>query len=392
MPRPLLTREQCEVANEHNTSLNAPSRRAFHWLPRLYGVGGLILLVFLVQAISGVYLAMFFQPTPAEAWKSITFIEKNVILGDFFLTLHRWGALATVLLIILHVLHLLWCGAYRKPRRLTWFSGVLLIFPAIALVITGYLLPWDFRAYWATLTMMNLRESLPLFSGVLSWLLSASTPGDLAPVARWYFLHIALLPFLTCVLFAFHFSAMRRHGPVRVVRGKVFIIPAVGLLLLLGWLSIYGIFKPNFANPVTTLPYPQPEWLFYMFFQVTRYMQGSLEMIGVFWIPLIATLALFLLPLIAGEGKRATALKWPIFLCALIVCATLATFTHRTGTTTPAWSCAACHKPGFGQRFETPPFTVTRFSTRYNNNWLALHYRFPQYFWMIDPGQSIPAW
>jgi quinol-cytochrome oxidoreductase complex cytochrome b subunit len=368
------------------------TKKAFSWLPRLYGFGGLILIVFLVQAISGFYLAMFFQPSPAEAWKSLTFIEENVVLGNFFVGLHRWGALATILLIMLHVLHLLWCGAYRKPRGLTWFSGVLLIFPAIAFVITGYLIPWDFRAYWAALTMMNWQESLPLFSGLLAWLFSDNTPGGLAPVARWHVLHIALLPFLTCALFAFHFLAMRRHGPLRAVKAKVFAISAASLLLLLGWLSIFGIFKPNFANPVTTLPYPQPEWLFYMFFQVTRFMQDNLEMIGVFWIPLVATLALFLLPLIAGDGKRATNLKWPIFLCGLIVCLTLVTFTHRTGTTTPDWSCAACHKPGFGQRFESPPFAVAEFSTRYSNEWLALHYRFPQYFWMMDPGQRIPAW
>jgi quinol-cytochrome oxidoreductase complex cytochrome b subunit len=175
---------------------DASSKKPSNWLPQLYGFGGLILLIFLVQTVSGLYLALFFQPTPGEAWKSITFIENNVPLGDFFWSLHRWGALAAVPLIMLHVLHLFWREAYWKSPGAAWLSGVLLLLFLLAFMISGYLSHWDFRAYWATLTMLNWRESLPLFSGALGWLLSASSPGDLAPVARWYSLHVVFLPLL----------------------------------------------------------------------------------------------------------------------------------------------------------------------------------------------------
>jgi len=354
------------------------------WIARLHGFGALILLVFLVQAVSGLYLSLSYQPNPATAWKSIVFIEKELLLGDFFFLLHRWGALVSVLLIIFHVLQMVWCGAYRKARALTWLSGLPLMLYSAAFMLTGFLLPWDFRAYWAALTMVNWLEQLPLFSSFLGWLHSAA-PGGAVPVARWFVLHTVLLPFLTGVALTLHIFAMRRHDPLRnatTANG----VAAAGILVGLCLLAIFGVHKPDFADPITTLPYPQPDWLFFLFFQVTRYMQSNLEMIGVFWLPAAVVLGLFLTPLI-GRGAWA---RWPLFLVSLTLCVGLAVFTCRTGSTTPTWSCPACHKADFGEAFARPPETVKEYAKRYDNKWLALHYRYPQYFWMMDP--DVPGW
>ena len=362
--------------------------RVGRWL-RWPDFGGLTLLVFLLQAVSGFYLAVFYQPTPAEAWDSITFIENGVLWGGFFLALHRWGALASVLLLMLHALNMIWSGAYRKPRSGRWLSGLLLLPLTAAFVVTGYLLPWDFRAYWMTLTMGNWRESLPLFSGALDfWLLSANTPGGAVPLARWFVLHAALLPLLTGAVLAFHFLSLGRPLRIGTAKGR---LPAAGLLLLLGGLAAFGIQKQVFADPVTTSPFPQPEWLFYMFFQVTRYFQDNLEMLVVFWLPMTVTLCLFLLPFVDLDRRGLRIwLKRSIVISGVSLCLTLAVFTHHTGTTTPVGSCQACHKEGFGKSFSRPPETVNDFSRRYDNKWLALHYRYPQYFWMMDA--DVPAW
>jgi quinol-cytochrome oxidoreductase complex cytochrome b subunit len=178
------------------------------WLGRL---GGLTFLVFLFQAASGIYLAMFFQPTPADAWDSIEFIEKNVRAGAFFRSLHRWGAFVLMLFLALHVLRVLFRGAWRQ-RRLRWYTGILLLLLVPASAVTGYLLPWDFRAYWTVKTIGNWLDHLPLFSGALKWLLFSDTMGGVVPVGRWYAIHILVLPLLAGLCFSGHFPMVRGPG------------------------------------------------------------------------------------------------------------------------------------------------------------------------------------
>jgi quinol-cytochrome oxidoreductase complex cytochrome b subunit len=193
-------------------SLFSPVPKWSNWL---YCFGGLTFIVFLSQILSGIYLAMFFQPTPADAWTSIEFIEKNVWMGKFVRSLHRWGALVMVLFLIVHVLRIIAHGAYRPPRELNWINGLLLLLLTLAFAITGYLLPWDFRAYWTVKTIGNWLDHLPMFSESLKWLLFADMPDGLVPVARWFAIHAIVLPLLTGVFLAGHFFMVRRHGVSR---------------------------------------------------------------------------------------------------------------------------------------------------------------------------------
>ncbi|MDR2076785.1 MAG: hypothetical protein LBP61_07660 [Desulfovibrio sp.] len=163
-----------------------------------------------------------------------------------------------------------------------------------------------------------------------------------------------------------------------------------GTALALCALAAFGIQRQDVADPITTSPLPQPDWLFLMFFQVTRYFQADREMIGVFWIPAILLAGMLLLPLADRGPRRKKWLRRLLFPFSLAVFLALVTFTYHTGSTTPGWSCASCHKKGFGQAFASAPRTVDAFSTRYDNRWLALHYRYPQYFWMMDA--DVPGW
>ncbi|MDR2825601.1 MAG: cytochrome b N-terminal domain-containing protein [Deltaproteobacteria bacterium] len=185
------------------------------WTNWLYCFGGLTFLVLLLQLLSGIYLAMFYQPAPAGAWTSIEFIEKSVWLGKFCRSLHRWGAFVMMFFLIIHVLRVIYHGAYRAPRELNWICGVLLLLLAAAFVVTGYLLPWDFRAYWTVKTIGNWIEQLPLFGDTLKWLLFTDTPNGIVPVGRWFFIHTLVLPLLTGVFLAGHFLMVRRHGVTR---------------------------------------------------------------------------------------------------------------------------------------------------------------------------------
>lgn len=179
----------------------------------VYGFGALTFVVLLVQALSGIYLAMYFQPGPAEAWKSIEFIEASVDLGFFTRSLHRWGAFVTMVFLVFHIVQVLFRGAYRAPRELSWLAGLVLLLLTIGFIISGYLLPWDFRAYWTVQTITNWLQDLPLFSSVLHWLFYSDSSGGIVPVGRWFSIHIFVLPLCTGLIFAGHYILFRRHGP-----------------------------------------------------------------------------------------------------------------------------------------------------------------------------------
>jgi quinol-cytochrome oxidoreductase complex cytochrome b subunit len=384
-----------------------PVRAASGLLNRLYRFGALAVLVFLIQAVSGTYLALFYQPTPAESWASVEFIENSLWPGFFFRSLHRWSAFALTLFLSLHVLGVLFRGAWRKGG-LRWSAGILLALLVAALTVTGYLLPWDLRAYWTVQSVRNWFDRLPLFAGALEWLLLADTPNGMAPVGRWFSLHILVLPLLSGLCFAVHFLPQRDSGDPahkKATLGKEKNEPApacspppglqagvaaLATVLLLFGLAAFGIQRPDFADPVTTSPWPQPDWLYMLFFQVTRYCQDNWEMVGVFWIPATLLTGMFLLPLLDRGGVPRKWLARLLFPCSLALFLALSIVTAHTCGTTPLWSCASCHKPGFGQAFARAPVLVEDFSTHYDNAWLALHYRYPQYFWMMDA--DVPGW
>ncbi|MDR1489042.1 MAG: hypothetical protein LBS65_00935 [Desulfovibrio sp.] len=181
-----------------------------------------------------------------------------------------------------------------------------------------------------------------------------------------------------------------RPGPFLCGRFPRAAATLAGTTTLLFALAAFGIQKQDIADPVTTSSVPQPDWLYMMFFQVTRYFQEEMEMVGVFWIPVILLVGLCLLPLADRGNIRKKWIRWLVFPLSLAVFLVFTVVTYHTCSTTPIWSCASCHKKGFGQAFAAAPRTIDAFSTRYDNKWLALHYRFPQYFWMMDA--DAPGW
>jgi quinol-cytochrome oxidoreductase complex cytochrome b subunit len=188
-----------------------PGRAGYSLIRCLSRSGGLIVLVFLFQAASGAYLAMFFQPSPADAWTSIEFIESQVRMGAFFRSLHRWGAFVLTVFLALHLLIMIFRGAWRRGWW-KWCTGILLLALAGAFIVTGYLLPWDFRAYWTVQTIGHWLDRLPLFAGALKWLLFSDAANGVVPIGRWFALHILVLPLLAVVCFSGHFLVVGGSG------------------------------------------------------------------------------------------------------------------------------------------------------------------------------------
>jgi quinol-cytochrome oxidoreductase complex cytochrome b subunit len=159
---------------------------------------------------------------------------------------------------------------------------------------------------------------------------------------------------------------------------------------LLFGLAAFGMQEHHTADPITVSSIPQPDWLFMLIFQVTRYFQDSMEMVGVFWLPAFVLVGMCVLSRLDRGAARKKWLKRTVGAFGLAVFLALAVVTAHTCSTTPIWSCASCHKSGFGQAMANPPRMLADFSSRYDNKWLALHYRYPQYFWMMDA--DVPSW
>jgi menaquinol-cytochrome c reductase cytochrome b subunit len=173
-------------------------------------LGGLAFTSFLVLAATGVLLLFYYRPAPGSAFESILYLESDVWGGAFVRSLHRMASHTLLVLIVLHTLRVAWTGAYRPPREWNWVIGASLLLLAVAQAYTGYLLPLDQLAYWATHTGMELLRALPLGEALRGLLVPDRIGGPLSLI-RFYAFHIAVIPGAMLVLSVLHFFHVRRR-------------------------------------------------------------------------------------------------------------------------------------------------------------------------------------
>jgi menaquinol-cytochrome c reductase cytochrome b subunit len=177
-----------------------------------YTLGSATLFAFVIQAITGVFLAMFYIPSPTEAYDSITHITNDVFLGQFVRGMHIWGATLMVVLIFLHMGRVFFFGAYKYPRELTWVIGVVLLILTLVMGLTGYLLPFDQRSYWATVVAMNITASGPVLGPYLADFLRAGADVGGTTLPRFYAIHMLLVPGLMIALIGAHLYLVVKLG------------------------------------------------------------------------------------------------------------------------------------------------------------------------------------
>ncbi len=180
-----------------------------------YCLGGITAFLFIVQGITGVMLAFYYQPTPEAAYASIQFIETEVRFGAAIRMIHHWSANGMIIMCTAHMLRVFIMGAYKNPRELNWVTGVSLLVLTLAFGLTGYLLPWDQRAYWATTVATEIAGSMPAIGNLalvflrVGWNIGAQT------LSRFYTLHVLIIPLVTVVLMGLHFMMVRRQGVMK---------------------------------------------------------------------------------------------------------------------------------------------------------------------------------
>lgn len=178
----------------------------------LYTLGSASLFVFAVQLVTGMLLAMNYVPSPDHAYDSIRYIETQVLLGSFIRGLHHWGATLMVILVFLHMLRVFFMGSYKYPREATWMAGVGLFLVVIGFGFTGYLLPWDQKAYWATMVGANIAGQAPVLGPYISKILLGGDEMGAATLTRFYALHVLVLPLAIMFFIGVHLFLVVWHG------------------------------------------------------------------------------------------------------------------------------------------------------------------------------------
>jgi menaquinol-cytochrome c reductase cytochrome b subunit len=175
-------------------------------------LGSATLTAFLVQATTGVILAMYYKPAPAEAYDSIQHITNDLTLGWLVRGMHRWGASVFIILLFLHMGRVFLFGAYKYPRELNWLVGVILLTMALGEGLTGYLLPWDQTAYWATVVAININANAPIVGPYLGEFLRGGAEIGNDTLARFYSLHMLVIPGGLFALIGLHLYLVVRLG------------------------------------------------------------------------------------------------------------------------------------------------------------------------------------
>src|SRR5687767_9468746 len=177
-----------------------------------YTLGSATLFAFVVQAITGVFLAMFYTPSPTQSYESITYLTNDVFLGEFVRGMHKWGASVMIILLFLHMARVFFFGAYKYPRELNWVIGVVLLILTFVMGLTGYLLPFDQRAYWATVVASNITGSGPLVGPYLADFMRGGADFGATTLSRFYAIHMLLLPGAIIALIGVHLYLVTRLG------------------------------------------------------------------------------------------------------------------------------------------------------------------------------------
>ncbi len=177
-----------------------------------YTFGSATLFVFVLQVVTGIFLAMYYSPSPDHAYDSVSYISNDAVMGSFIRGLHHWGASAMVVLVLLHMLRIIIMGAYKYPRELTWIVGVVLFLLTMGFGFTGYLLPWDEKAYWATTVGTNMAGTVPFIGDWLLKLLRGGADLGAVTLTRFYAMHVLLLPALIVSVIAAHLYLVVKLG------------------------------------------------------------------------------------------------------------------------------------------------------------------------------------
>jgi quinol-cytochrome oxidoreductase complex cytochrome b subunit len=202
---------------DERTSLSGALRwTMFRKVPKgtnwYYTLGSASMFAFLSQATTGVFLAMYYDPSPTGAYESARHITNDVFLGEFVRGMHKWGSTVMVILVFLHMARTFFFGAYKYPRELNWIIGAVLLILTMTMSFTGYLLPFDQRSYWATIVGVNINGTGPVVGPYLSDFLRGGAEFGATTLSRFYAIHMLLVPGGIAAMIGAHLYLVAKLG------------------------------------------------------------------------------------------------------------------------------------------------------------------------------------
>ena len=288
-----------------------------------YIFGSGLLYLFLSQIITGIFLALYYVPSSDHAHTTVSYISKVVSSGLFLRSIHAYGATAIVIVLFLHISQTLLYGSYKGRRELLWLSGCFLLALMLGMAFTGYLLPWDERAYFASAVGTNIISEIPLIGEHLQLLLRGSPQMGTLTLSRFFVLHVFVLPGLLIVSIATHVFLFRKAGaagpfkedsfnpklPTQRFYPRQLVMDMVASLLIVLILALMAYFVPIHlgpeANTSDTSYIPRPEWYYLPIFQWLKIVSGRWSLFGGIILPgLLATLFAAMPFLDCGRERR----------------------------------------------------------------------------------------
>ena len=310
-----------------------------------YVWGSTLTFAIVMQFITGIILCMFYSPSSQTAWESVYFIQEEVPGGWILRGIHHWTAQVMTVLLLLHLLQVVIDGAYRAPREINFWFGMGLLGITLAMSLTGYLLPWDQKGYWATKVATSLTSTVPFIGDSLQRLVVGGSEYGHYTLTRFFALHAGVLPFLLIGLIVGHIYLFRRHGlkvkqpkkgpdvyfwPDQILKDAVACL-AVLMVVLVFVFWQHGAHLSAPANPAENFSSARPDWYFMFLFQLLKYFPGNETILGIaapIWGAVIVPGALFgafmMLPFVGAMKWRLPVVNWRLGdFCAtffLILC------------------------------------------------------------------------
>lgn len=185
-----------------------------------YTLGSASLFLVVVQIVTGILLTVYYVPTPDHAYDSVRYITNEVAAGWFIRGLHHWSASALMVTAVLHMLRVIYYGAYKFPREATWFTGVFLLVIVVGFGFTGYLLPWDQKAYWATIVGTKIAGSPPVIGDTILRIVRGGPDLSAVTLSRFFGVHVWVLPAALLAIVGFHLYMVIRNGISAVPKNR----------------------------------------------------------------------------------------------------------------------------------------------------------------------------
>jgi ubiquinol-cytochrome c reductase cytochrome b subunit len=382
-----------------------------------FSLGSVNLFLFVNQALTCIFLMMYYVNSPDHAWDAVNWIQHEASFGYFVRGMHYWGASAMVVSVLLHIVRVFVYGAYKKPREIMWVSGTLLLLLVLGFAFTGYLLPWDQKSYWATVVGTSIPGTMPGGDFIVRLARGGTSVNNLT-LTRFFTVHVEILPWLLVIIAGIHLTVLQivDHTPPwnpekakvaapfypdQVFKDMVLILLVFVALVALANLSPAPL--EAIADPADKSYVPRPEWYFFFLYQLLKYFQGRYEMVGTIVLPNLFIIAMLLLPFYDRKPELEPK-KRPVAMAVIAACVigyvALTTLGAMSGVPSGGKAtvsvtqgrdlyqklgCSSCHSiNGVGGKVGPP---LDKESTKRERQWLIEHFKDPQ---KMSPGSIMP--